>query len=65
MTKAEERVLLALLKRFEWRSGDVPTRLQKIEGRAVLRAKGEAYTDDPDLDRAIVKMAKRLRKAAA
>lgn len=59
-----EDVMVTLLNRFWWREGDVPTRLRKIEKRAKQRYRGEAYTSNPDLDRAVARLAKRLRKAA-
>lgn len=62
---ATEDAMLELLKRFGWREGDVPTRLKKVEKRARQRYRGEAHTSDPDLDRAVARLAKWLRKAAS
>lgn len=62
MNNSEIKVVAALLARTYWREGDPVTRLDGAIVQAKRRANREVYSGDPELDRKIAKLGKRVRK---
>ena len=63
MKRANAELVYDLIRRTEWRDGEVTDRLRTVEQRARWRAKTGAYGCDRKHERRLAKLARRIRKA--
>lgn len=57
MTERELYLVNVLIARASWRQGD----LAEVERNARMRASGERFSDNPELDKEIAELARRVR----
>lgn len=64
MKRRDLDLIYNLIRRTEWREGEVTDRLRKVEERAKWRAKTGAYGCNQTLERRIARLARDVRKSA-
>lgn len=63
MNKDDHVLIGEMIQRLVWQEGTLDDRLKSVEDRARLRASGHVYSGNRKLDKKIVKLAKKVRKA--